>query len=770
MKRNLVVDGNSLLFKAFFASLSRNMMKTSSNIPTNAIYTFCVMIFKVINDLQPDNVFIAFDSGKKSFRIEQYDQYKGNRHEVDPDLIAQFPLVFEMLDSANIAYLSIDHMEGDDIIGSFVKKFSDDENIILSSDRDLLQLVSDNTKVYLSKKGISEMVIVDQKELFNMYELTPCQFIELKALMGDSSDNIPGVKGIGEKTALKLLTTYHSLDSIYENVEEQSASVKNKLINGKEDAYLSKLLATIKTDIDFDYDFNKTTLNIDYEYLNKFYLKYEMKSLINNQSKSDEHIKVDYIFNDFNEKYFEKPTFIYLDVIEKKLGNIILVNDDYQVVCEYAYLESEFSFFQYLVSDKIKYTYDLKNMMHLITDSIDHIDDLMVVSFLCDTNNIDIQQLINKHQISLSLDYKDVITNKKDLSDESRFHCLVNLALELNRLYPMYYRELIEKEMLHLYTEIEKPLIKVLYNMENNGIRVDVDVLKDMEKKYDMLLNELTLQIYELADEQFNINSPKQLAVILFDKLQLKANKKRSTSVEELEKLLGDHQIIDYILKYRTYSKLQSTYIVGLQKYVGEDSKIHTTYQQCITQTGRLSSTEPNLQNISVRNSESKEIRKAFIPTLDYLLSCDYSQVELRILASLSNEQHMIDAFNQGIDIHQLTASKIFGIPFEEVTSEQRSKAKAVNFGIVYGMSDFGLANQVSINRIQAKKFIDLYLQTYPKISEYMNQQIAFCEENGYVKTLFNRQRVIPEIHNTNFMIREFGKRAAKNAPIQGSA
>ncbi len=774
MRKILLIDGNSMFFRAFFASSYGSRMTTSFNVETNAVYTFSNMIFKAISLLEPTNILVAFDSGVKSVRNQWYPEYKGTRKEVDPSLIGQIPIAYEFLDSADIKHCHIDGVEADDIIGSLSVNFPNDKIMVLTSDKDLLQLISENVDVYLMKQGISELLKVDTEKLFEMYTLAPKQIIELKSLMGDSSDNIPGVKGIGEKTAIKLLAQYKDLDGIYQHIDEIKGSLHTKLVNNQDIAFLSKKLATIITDIVVDINIDDTNYDLNRGELYKFYVKYEMNSLASKIGKNEAVNEINYtIINSLDNRFIDEKVSIFVD-------RDTVTNDVYGVAISskegnYYCLIDNANLSKILESNAQIIVYDYKNICHIFNLEKDNknIEDLMIVSFLVDSQINNFEKLMAKNCVALTQNNSTLYgtASKKNLGDielRAKHYCLISEAIF--KIFDNYYQQLVKDEMLDLYNGIERPLAFTLYKMEREGIKVDVNILKEIAKDTLTLIENLTSEIYLLSTIEFNINSPKQLSEVLFDKLGLKANKKRSTSQEELEKLKFSHEVIPLILEYRKYQKLYSTYAEGLQKYVKSDGKIHTTFQQCLTQTGRLSSTEPNLQNIGIRSEEVRGIRKAFIPEHDYILSADYSQVELRFLAHLSQDQEMIKNFNQDYDIHTATACAIYNFEPQELTPLMRRNAKAVNFGIVYGISDFGLANQLEITRKQAQEFINHYFKVYPNIQVYMNKVIEECQKTGYVTTMCNHKRMIPEINDKNYAVREFGKRAAMNAPIQGSA
>lgn len=785
MKKMLLIDGNSMLFRAYYATLYTRMMRTSNGIPTNAVFGFINMLNKAMEIIQPDYVLVAWDSGKPTFRHEAYTEYKGTRKKLDEDLIVQFPIVREYLDAYGLFRFEHEGIEADDIIGSMAKKYPEYQIHILSSDKDLLQLIDATTDVYLMKKGITEMEVMTEEKLMDTMGIVPSQIIDLKALMGDTADNIPGVAGIGEKTALKLLHAYQTVDNVYEHLEEQKGKLKEKLEVGKEKAFLSKFLATIHTDFTFPFEIDSLVLQEAKPQLNEFFMKYEMNSFIKKLAKEEEKKasftsqKVDKISSsllcddavlwlDYN---CEHPMYATL------YGFVVGTQEK----IEYITLEDtnkDEAFLRYLSSSKRKIVCDAKNVYHLCNRydiAIEGIDfDVVIAGFLLDGSIHDYEDLIEKYQKDTSLVKEEVYGKKgkeKEVSEDERFTYVCTQTANILSIWETLKQDVEEKEMLPLLKDLEMPLTKVLFYMENNGVCTDLKVLQEIAKSTAEKIDVLSQEIYTIAGHEFNINSPKQLAIVLYDELGLKAGKKRSTAVDVLEKLMDVHPIIPLLMEQRKYQKIYSTYAVGLSKHVHEDGKIHTIFNQTLTQTGRLSSSEPNLQNISVRDEEGKEVRRAFVASPDHILmSADYSQIELRMLAHMAHEDEMIDAFHKGIDIHTKTAMQIFDVKQEDVTSMMRRSAKTVNFGIVYGQTDFGLSEQLGISRKEAKEFMDKYFASYPKIHTFMNETIQFCEEHGYVKTLFQRRRYIPEIHDKNYMTREFGKRAAMNAPIQGSA
>ena len=796
MNEMLLIDGNSMLFRAYYATSFKMMMRTSSGIPTNAVFAFNNMLNKVLNLVKPKYVVVAFDKAKHTFRHDLYPEYKGGRKETPEDLIPQFKLIRDYLDAYNIIYYEFDDIEADDIIGTLSKKFKDTKVNILSSDKDLLQLIDETTNCIMMKKGITDIDVIDTDKLKIDMNVRPDQIIDLKSLMGDSADNIKGVPGIGAKTADMLLEKYDKLENIYDNIEDFKGKRKENLINGKDSAFLSQKLATIKLDVKIEVDLDDLKFNPNFESLKEFYEEYEMKSLIkgiekntfdylNNGSKEvvndateDIKTKIEYSYiTDCESLNLNSNSVLYFDIDDSGYYDSIINGISIYNENKYFYVNSEFiKNFESLFKSKNLIVYDIKQIYHLMDklnlEINDRVIDTKIVSFLYDANINDFDKCINKLNIEQDYSFKDLYSKKnKDFKLINNVDYSIDMLRIINEIYSKTFIYLKKYEMESLYFDMELPLAKVLYTMEKNGMNCDFSVLDKIAKTTLKQLDFLTEQIYLSTGERFNINSPKQLAVVLYDKLELKAGKKRSTAQDKLEKLVYEHPCIDLILQYRKLSKLYSTYAEGLKKYIKEDDKIHTIFHQCLTSTGRLSSSDPNLQNISVRDEESKGIRKAFVASENHsLVSCDYSQVELRVLAHIANEETMIRSFNEGIDIHSVTASNILHKPLDEVTSSDRRKAKAVNFGIVYGISAFGLAKQVNISRNEAADFIDNYNKHFPKIKEYTENVINELKEKGYVTTLYNHRRIINEINSSNHMQKEFAKRAAMNTPIQGSA
>ena len=787
MKKVVLIDGNNLLYRSFFATAySGNLMRNSKGFPTNAIFGFINMLHKIIDEEKPEYLMVAFDKGK-TFRHEKYDVYKGKRDETPNELKLQFPISRRLCDAMGIKYFEIDNYEADDIIGTFATKIdnSDDyDGLIVSSDKDLLQLISDKNKVKLLKT--KDYIMMDKKEFLNTYGLDdPKRMIDIKALMGDASDNIPGVKGIGEKTALSLLQKYKTLDGVYENIESITGKTKEKLETDKDNAYLSYEIATIYREVPIDTNID----NIKYKGNNEDYVNilnelefYSMLKKVDNTKKEEKEFSFK-VVSDLSEIELESEYSFYLEVLgynyhdAKPLAISISTSKNNYFVPFDLFIDTTFFF-----DGAKKTTYDLKKALVVFNKyniKIDNnVDDLMVEAYLLNKNvKNDISYLANTYDYDINfydkvfgseitIKEKEVDVYSKDTAKKSFF--IYNLRNE-------FLEELKKEEMLDLYNNIELPLISVLANMEITGFKVDVNYLLNMKEDLSKEINNIEKEIYDLAGMEFNIASPKQLSDVLFNKMMIPYPKRvkdgnYSTSKDILDKL-SDYPIIEKILKFRTLSKLLSNYVVGLIDEIKSDGKIHTIFNQTLTRTGRLSSERPNLQNIPIRMEEGRLIRKAFIPRENsIIISSDYSQIELRVFAHMSHAENMIHAFKEDLDIHAKTAADIFHVDINEVDKNMRRQAKAVNFGIIYGISGFGLSEDLGINLYEAKDFIDNYLATFPGIKEYMDKVVSDAHKNGYVKTLFNRKRVIEELNNKNYLIRSSGERMAMNTPIQGTA
>lgn len=793
MKKIVLVDGNNLLFRSFYAtSYSGTIMRNSKGFPTNALYGFINMLNKIISLENPSYMMVALDKGK-TFRHKEFENYKGKRSEMPNELKEQFPYAKEVMNAMGITYFEVDNYEADDIIGTFADKVSKSslyEALIVSSDKDLLQLIDDKVKVKLLKQ--TGHILMDRNTFKETYQVEPINMIDLKALMGDPSDNIPGVRGIGEKTAISLLSKYTNIDNLYEHINEITGKTKEKLIADKENAYLSYHLATIyrEVPIDIDNDFENIRcrgLQLD-KYL-EILRELEFYSLIkkvdsDGSIKKEEKLSEVKIIKDLSKVNITRPCALYVEILgtnyhkDKVLGISITTDTDSYFILEEDFVLNK-DFFE---GNVIKYTYDLKRLIVVLNRyglKINNVVfDSMVagyllnynvkddISYLARVKGYDIDFYENIYGKNTKLNIPDIQVLARDLVSKSKFIYDSREAL---------LEELEKEEMMYLFESIEMPLVEVLADMEITGIQVDASYLEEFGKELKSEFLQIENEIFLLAGEEFNISSPKQLGVILFEKLQIPYPKKikdnnYSTAKEILDKLEGKYEIVDKVLRYRTLTKLYNTYIVGLLEEI-TDKKVHTIFNQTLTRTGRLSSVSPNLQNIPIRLEEGKLIRKAFIPEDDsVLLSSDYSQVELRIFASLSNSENLINAFLHGDDVHKKTASDIFKVPLDEVTPDMRRTAKAVNFGIVYGISSFGLAEDLKIDVSTAKNFIDTYFEVYKGLKEYMNSLIQNAYELGYAKTVMGRKRKIEELQNKNFIIRSQGERIALNTPIQGSS
>ena len=789
MNKIILIDGNNLLFRSYYATAySGSIMKNSKGFPTNALYALINMLNKIIQEEHPTHVLVAFDKGK-TFRHEKYKDYKAGRSETPIELKEQFPVAKQIVEAMGMKYLEIDNYEADDIIGTlanYIDKDLESNGLIVSSDKDLIQLISDKVEMKVLKSG-NDYILMDKEKFTEVYGLdNPALMIDLKSLMGDPSDNIPGVKGIGEKTAISLLQKYNTLDGVYENIEKISPGVQKKLIENKDNAYMSYELATIYKEVPIDINLE----NIEYkgiklkeyqELLNELEF-YSILKKIDNSLVSEEEVKFLEISN-LDELKLGDSYGIYLETlgynyhIDLPLGiSLYDGNNLYYVPFELLKGSSIF------LDNKKKYTYDLKKLLYVFKKydiKIDNnIDDLMLVAYLLNKNiKNDIASIANTYGYNIRFYdkiYGSEITVKMPLDDSYKKDVSLKAKFIFEKFKELY-QELDKEEMMKLYTDIELPLSFVLMKMEWNGISVDRNYLLEFGRELDKKLLELEKKIYELAGIEFNILSPKQLSDVLFVKLSIPYPKKTkgsySTSKDILDKLKNRYEIINYILDYRMVSKMKSNYVIGLINEILDDEKIHTIYNQTLTRTGRLSSERPNLQNIPIREELGKLIRKAFVPKDgNKIASFDYSQIELRVFAHMANATDMINAFKSGIDIHTKTASQIFHVEIGDVTKEMRRKAKAVNFGIIYGISTFGLSEDLNINIDEAKEFIDSYLKTFPGIKNYMNSLIHNAYQDGYVKTLMNRKRVIDEIKNKNYIIRQSGERMALNTPIQGTA
>lgn len=778
MKKVILVDGNNLMFRSYYATLySGSMMTNSEGFPTNALYGFVNMMNKIISEENPEYIMVAFDIGK-TFRHEKYDYYKGKRDETPEDLKKQFPVAKKILNAMGIKYFELAGYEADDIIGTFAKKVDEEAEFvatIVSSDKDLLQLISEDVDVKLLKQ--KDYIRMNREVFMNTYGLEPIKMIDLKSLMGDQSDNIPGVKGIGEKTAIKLLQTYSSLDGVYQNIENIKGATKQKLITDKDNAYMSYDIATIYREVPIDTNLE----NIKYQNeltdeLINIYNDLDFHSLLRkttNKTTSDDKIKYNLI-KDLNNIDINSDVAINIDLDNDNYhqANIIgisIYNDNLAI-----YIKKEDLVNTDFLNKISIYTYNYKKLYSVLTRNnlytpICTFDTLLAAYLLNYSVKDDIAYLAEK------LDYPIKVSDKKEKLTEEEFieRSLKKAKFIYNTVSPLK-DKLIENNQIDLLTNIEMPLSIVLAKMELTGIRIDKKQLEDMKEDIKIKIELISKDIYNYAGHEFNISSPKQLGEVLFDELKLPYAKKNKTGYVTDANVLGkliEYPIIKQILEYRLLNKLYTTYIEGILNATQPDGKIHTIYTQALTRTGRLSSIEPNLQNIPIRNEFGRLIRKAFIPEENsQIMSSDYSQIELRIFAHLSNTKELIEAFNNKMDIHTKTAMDIFKVPDYAVTKNMRRQAKAVNFGILYGISPYGLAEDIGISPKEAKAFIDTYFKTYPGIKDYMNKEIEEAHKNGYVKTIMNRTRNIEELSSSNYMQRSMGERMALNTPIQGSS
>lgn len=790
MEELVLIDGNSLLFKAFYAtSYTGNYMVNRNGIPTNGVYGFARMVEKIIST-NPKYVIVAFDYGKKTFRNELLDTYKATRKETPQELVPQFALAREYLTAHNITWYEVEGYEGDDIIGTLVD-FGEKNNLkvsVYTGDKDANQLISPQTTIYRTVKGVTELDIYNEQTLLDKYGLKPDQFRDFLGLMGDSSDNIPGIKGVGEKTALKLLHQYGTIEGLQEHQDEIKGKMGEKIRAGMEDALMSKKVATILRDIPIDVDLEKATYQgYDYETLKSFYEKYDMNSLIKSmttEAAPKKELKLE-IVDHMPE--ITKDSAVYPSIYDTNYHRSIILgygvyNDEQAYFISYENALKDESFLAYLKDEnKKKYGYDIKSaVIGSRWNGIEingYIFDLSLASYVLEPAIKEELKYVCTH-----FDYEGVQYDEEVFGKGAKKHIpeddilashIVSKAKAIYELKDVVTKELKDKNQYELYENIELPVTRILGEMEFAGTEIDLDVLKEMDTAFDETIEKLANDIYRISGTTFNISSPKQLGQVLFENLGLKGGKKTktgySTSQDVLEKIIDAHPVVPLVLEYRMLTKLSSTYLKGLQEQVFPDNKIHTIYKQTLTHTGRLSSVDPNLQNIPVRSEEGKLIRKAFVSHNGYLVSFDYSQIELRILAHMAHVTNLIDAFNQGKDIHRHTAALVFGVKDEEVTPQMRSQAKAVNFGIIYGMSEFRLSKDIGMSISEARDFINKYFETYPEVKTYMDEVVETCKKQGYVSTLLNRKRYIPTINDKNFMVRQQAQRYAMNTPIQGT-
>lgn len=787
MEKIILVDGNNLLFRSYYATAySGNLMQNSKGFPTNAIYGFVNMINKIITEEEPKYMIVAFDKGK-TFRHEQYDFYKQGRSETPEELKVQFPIAKDILNAMGIKYYECDNYEADDIIGTFARYCDEEEDFIgtiVSSDKDLLQLISPDIDMKLLKQ--KDYIRYNEQTFFDDYGIPPKQVVDLKALMGDPSDNIPGVKGVGEKTALKLLQQYKTLDGVYEHIDEVKGKLHEKLVDDKDNAYMSYKIATIVRDVPMEISIPDIKYRgNDVEKLNDIYEELEFYSLLKKihlqRNKEDKKLETK-IIQKVEEIRLTKDTAVYIEILgtnyhrDKVLG-LALYNDlEYYFVPPHL-IKDSFPYWK----DYVKFTYDLKKLyvcLRWLGETVTNITfDSMIAGYLLDyTIKDDIAYLANDLDEELPF-YENVYGKRKFVEPE--LDVTASLALyKAKFIYEsqaLLQKEIEEHDLHYLFYEVEMPLAITLGDMEFDGVHVNKETLQEMGKEIQIKIELLEKDIYNQAGCEFNISSPKELGNILFEKLQLPHGKKNnrgySTAADTLNKLKDKHPIIELILEYRMLTKLYSTYIDGLMNTILPDGKIHTIFTQTLTRTGRLSSLEPNLQNIPVRYEYGRLIRKAFIPSEDSMMvSSDYSQIELRIFAHMANIETLVEAFKQDMDIHSKTAMDIFHVTQDQVTKDMRRIAKAVNFGIVYGISSFGLSENLGISVGEAKQFMDHYFEAYPGIRTYMDQVKKDAYQKGYVETLLHRKRVIKELQSDSVMVRKQGERMALNTPIQGTS
>lgn len=795
MKELILIDGNYWIFSSYYATAAMgNFMVNHDGIPTNAVYGFAQTIEKVLRD-NPKYIMVAFDARGKTFRSEKLEAYKGTRKQTPEELIQQFPIVREYLDAHNIFYRELEGYEGDDIIGT-VAKMAEAQGCkvsIYTGDKDMMQLVTDNISVFKRNVKTKEYDEITPTTFYEKYQMQPKQMIDFLGLMGDASDNIPGIPGVGEKTALKLLHEYGSVEGMLEHKDVIKGKLGEKIRDNSDLAILSKELATIMEDVPITIELEElTNTKHDYDVLADFYRKYDMQSLLKRMVVQESNTAVKLQETKVNivttMPEIQGPSALVVGVYEQNyhkspILGYALYNEQQSFFIGFEDALKDEKFISYLQDEtKEKLGYDIKKSK--IASKWNglpiggYVFDLQLASYILNASLKD-----EVRHVSEYYQYEDVLFDeevygkgaKKTIPEVDKIaNHLIKQAKAIYVLKETAIARLKEDNQYTLYEDVEVPIAHILGDMEFQGAKVDVPFLKNMEQEFNEKIVILEKEIITLAGHPFNVGSPKQLGEVLFEDLELPHGKKTktgySTSVDVLQKLAPLHPIINLILEYRSLTKLYSTYIVGLQEQVFLDGKIHTIYNQALTKTGRLSSTDPNLQNIPVKTEDGKLIRKAFIPEYDYLVSFDYSQIELRVLAHLAGATSLIEAFNANEDIHRHTASEVFGVSEDEVDSTMRRNAKAVNFGIIYGMSDFGLSEQIGVSVAEARSYIQKYFEKFPEIKVYMDKAIDFCKEHEYVATVLNRKCFIRDINGTNYMRQEAAKRLAMNSPIQGSA
>ena len=818
MSKLIVVDGNSIVNRAFYGIMGSKMLQTADGTYTNAVYGFLAILFKELDEVKPDYIAVAFDLKAPTARHKMYDGYKANRKGMPEELAAQMPILKDVLRAMNITIIEKEGYEADDVLGTLsrIGENSGLDVVLLTGDRDSFQLATDKVSIYIprTKAGKTETEIFNRDKVLEVYGVEPKQMIEVKGLQGDTSDNIPGVPGIGEKTALSLVKKYGTIDHLYECVENNTDDLKGKqrekIAENKELAMLSKTLGTInlETPIEKSIDdlkmkeWNKSEVYKIFKELkfNRYIDRFNLKEEIVENDNVEPTMTMDFEkvvinvekFNDIKKKVIEnKVCYFYVETVEdtnsiikKKIKSISIYIKDENKVYDYKVsniLELKDIFES---EDVLKCSYDLKDIYILCEEAginpKNFMFDIRIAGYLLNstTNQYSISDLMNEYLgININVDDgKQEQLNLFDVQEEKENEQIAVYAYSIGNLHDVLEKDLKENGMYDLFNNIEMPVLEVLADMQYRGMYVDKNELIAYGDELKVKLDELTNKIHELAGEEFNINSTKQLGEVLFEKLKLPVIKKTkngySTDVDTLEKLQCEHEIIEYILEYRQLAKLNSTYIEGMIPYINKNTgRIHSYFHQTVTATGRISSTEPNLQNIPTRIEIGKKLRKVFKPAENKIfLDADYSQIELRILAHVSKDETMVDNFIHDEDIHAQAASRVFGVPLDEVTKELRSKAKAVNFGIVYGISDFGLAGQIHSSRKQAKQYIEQYLEKYNGIKTFMDEAVEDAKKKGYIETMYNRRRYIPELTSKSYMVRKFGERVAMNTPIQGTA
>ena len=821
MEKLVLIDGNSIMNRAFYGIMGSKMLTTKDGKYTNAIYGFLAILFKILEDIEPQYIAVAFDLKGPTARHEMYEGYKANRHGMPDELAEQMPIIKEILRTMNIDIIEKQGYEGDDILGTLAK-YGEKQGLdvtILSGDRDTFQLASDHITIRIprTKAGKTETENYDRAKVLEEYGLEPEQLIEVKALQGDTSDNIPGVPGIGPKTAISLIQKYHTVKELYEKIEAGEDDLKGKqrenIVNNKEMAELSRKLGEINTQVPVDdtledikleeWDKQKVLEIFEELRFNRYIERFKLRDGASVSTDGEDLAKEKLDIVETTEiPNLNGKIYYYLEleedlseekIIKKAITGISIYNDNkiYYITAHDGFIAKLKQIFEdeqiekygydlaedYILLKQIGITmknivYDAKVAAYILNPTSKYTMDVIVRDYL-EIENSELLQAQGVKEESEQTSLFDMQEEKED-NNKKIINCLY--AEEIFKLSEITMKKLEEIDAIELFKNIDMPTVEVLAEMQWNGMNIDVNELDDYGQELKDRLEVLTQEIYELCGEEFNINSTKQLGEILFEKLRLPTVKKTksgySTDVDVLEKLRDEHPVIEKLLEYRQLMKLNSTYVEGMKPYINPKTKrIHSFFHQTITATGRISSTEPNLQNIPTRFELGKQLRKVFKPAEGCLyIDADYSQIELRVLAHISNDEHMVQAFINGEDIHKQAASKVFNIPIDEVTKEQRSSAKAVNFGIVYGISDFGLGEQLGISRKKAKQYIDQYLEQYSGIKEFMNDVVEKAKETGYVETLFKRRRYIPELKSNNYMVRQFGQRAAMNTPIQGTA